>query len=185
VTGDISSATMNMTNLAASNNITTSSLNANSAGVSGNLSAGSITVPGFAANALVPSGVIVMWSGSTASVPVGWALCNGANGTPDLRDRFIAGAGGSYAVGTSGGQSTVSLVLGQMPSHNHVMHGSGTVPSYGYISRANNAISQGGGAASLGFSFAPDNGMQTGFTGSGLPHENRPLFYSLAYIMKL
>jgi hypothetical protein len=40
----------------------------------------------------IPSGVIVMWSGSIAIIPSGWALCNGSNGTPDLRDRFIVGA---------------------------------------------------------------------------------------------
>lgn len=43
------------------------------------------------ATSTLPSGVIVMWSGS--SIPSGWALCDGTNGTPDLRDRFIVGAG--------------------------------------------------------------------------------------------
>lgn len=54
----------------------------------------------------LPSGVIVAWSGSVASVPPGWALCNGTSGTPDLRDRFVIAAGGSYAVAASGGSET-------------------------------------------------------------------------------
>jgi len=62
----------------------------------------------------IPTGVIVMWSGSEASIPAGWALCNGANGTPDLRNRFIIGAGSSYAVGATGGSANAVVV-----SHNH------------------------------------------------------------------
>lgn len=69
--------------------------------------------------AALPAGVIVMWSGSIASIPAGWALCNGAGGTPDLRDRFIVGAGSSYAVGATGGANTVTLDVSQIPSHNH------------------------------------------------------------------
>jgi len=52
---------------------------------------------------VVPQGGIIAWSGSVASIPTGWALCNGASGTPNLTDRFIIGAGGAYAVGASGG----------------------------------------------------------------------------------
>jgi len=54
----------------------------------------------------LPRGTIVMWSGPT--IPEGWALCDGTNGTPDLRDRFILGAGGSYSVGATGGAESVS-----------------------------------------------------------------------------
>lgn len=57
---------------------------------------------------LVPSGVILMWSGSTDTIPAGWALCNGQNGTPDLTDRFILGAGKTYQPGTTGGAATVT-----------------------------------------------------------------------------
>ena len=56
---------------------------------------------------LVPSGVILMWSGSTDTIPAGWALCNGQDGTPDLTDRFILGAGKTYQPGTTGGAATV------------------------------------------------------------------------------
>jgi hypothetical protein len=54
-------------------------------------------------------GIIVMWSGSIGSIPAGWALCDGTNGTPDLRDRFIVGAGNTYAVGATGGQANIDL----------------------------------------------------------------------------
>ena len=67
----------------------------------------------------VPSGVITMWSGAIANIPSGWALCNGSNGTPDLRDRFIVGAGGAYSVGDTGGSQDVVLSESQMPIHNH------------------------------------------------------------------
>jgi hypothetical protein len=50
----------------------------------------------------IPSGLIAIWSGSTGSIPSGWVLCNGSNGTPDLRNSFILGAGNSYSVGQTG-----------------------------------------------------------------------------------
>jgi microcystin-dependent protein len=77
-----------------------------------------------AAAAAFPVGGIILWSGSIASVPFGWALCNGTSGTPDLRDRFVVGAGSTYAVGATGGANTVTLDSSQIPSHTHT--GSGT-----------------------------------------------------------
>ena len=68
---------------------------------------------------LVPPGAILMWSGAINDIPVGWALCDGSNGTPDLRDRFIVGAGGSYNVGNTGGASSVTLNTSQIPPHSH------------------------------------------------------------------
>ena len=62
---------------------------------------------------LVPSGGIIAWSGAIANIPTGWYLCDGSNGTPDLRNRFILGAGGSYSVGATGGSSTINI------SHSH------------------------------------------------------------------
>jgi microcystin-dependent protein len=72
----------------------------------------------------IPVGLITMWSGSIVSIPAGWALCNGTSGTPDLRDRFVVGAGSTYAVGATGGENTVTLDTTQIPSHTHT--GSGT-----------------------------------------------------------
>lgn len=62
---------------------------------------------------------IMIHRGSVASIPDGWQLCDGTNGTPDLRDKFIAGAGGAYAVGATGGANEVTLSSAQMPSHGH------------------------------------------------------------------
>ena len=75
----------------------------------------------------IPSGVIALWSGSTASIPSGWVICDGLNSTPDLRDRFIVGAGNSYAVAATGGSNTVALSTAELPSHTH----SGTTDSGG------------------------------------------------------
>ena len=67
----------------------------------------------------IPSGLIAMWSGASDSIPNGWLLCDGNNNTPDLRNRFIVGAGSSYSVGNTGGSDTVSLNTNQIPAHSH------------------------------------------------------------------
>ena len=74
---------------------------------------GSLTADSFIGNGsqlteTIPSGVIVMWSGSIASIPTGWALCNGSSGTPDLRNRFVVGAGDTYGVGATGGATSAT-----------------------------------------------------------------------------
>ena len=61
-------------------------------------------------SALVPSGVIMMWSGAANAIPSGYILCDGSNGTPDLRNRFVIGAGSNYAVSATGGGSTTTSV---------------------------------------------------------------------------
>lgn len=70
-------------------------------------------------NSDLPSGIIAMWSGAADAIPSGWALCDGSNNTPDLRNRFIVGAGSSYSVGNTGGSNSVTLTTAQMPSHTH------------------------------------------------------------------
>jgi microcystin-dependent protein len=67
----------------------------------------------------MPVGTILMWHGDTANVPGGWALCDGQNGTPDLRDRFIVGAGANYPVSNTGGANTIALDESQIPAHAH------------------------------------------------------------------
>lgn len=67
---------------------------------------GKVKALGFEGDGAVPKGVIVMWSGEVDEIPAGWSLCDGSNGTPDLRSRFIVGAGpgegSSYAPRASG-----------------------------------------------------------------------------------
>ena len=67
----------------------------------------------------VPSGVIMMWSGAEGAIPSGWYLCNGSNSTPDLRNKFIVGAGAGYSVGNTGGSNTVTLSTSQIAAHSH------------------------------------------------------------------
>ena len=113
------------------------------------------SVSGFGS---VPLGLIAMWSGSADAVPAGWALCNGqvSNGrqTPDLRGRFIVGAGQGTGltlrnVNQTGGAETVTLTVNQIPAHNHVVSGSTgnggahTHTAYGPNHDSNSANSQG------------------------------------------
>ena len=78
------------------------------------------------ANAFVPVGGIIMWNGSIADAEqlTNWAICDGENGTPDLRDKFVLGVGSSTkastaAKGEQAGSNSITLSEAQMPSHNH------------------------------------------------------------------
>lgn len=117
----------------------------------------------------VPSGLICMWSGDV--VPSGWSLCNGKNGTPDLRDRFIVGSGNEYMIGDTGGEKTHTLTVNEMPSHNHT-----------YL-EPNKML---GTAQKTSASDYYENTVSTNTssTGGGQAHENRPPYYALAFIMK-
>lgn len=123
----------------------------------------------------VPSGVIVMWSGTVGNIPTGWALCNGSNGTPDLRNRFIVGAGSSYGVGATGGSETVTLTVEQMPTHNHVASDY-TLYNFRYEPKSAYSDWQRVMTGNL-------NNL-TGYAGGSNPHENRPPYYALCFIMK-
>ena len=78
-------------------------------------------------NSFVPVGGIIMWSGSIADAEAltNWAICDGQNGTPDLRDKFVLGVGSSGTPSTANlndgatSSNTMTLSEGQMPSHNH------------------------------------------------------------------
>jgi hypothetical protein len=78
----------------------------------------------------IAMGIIVIWSGLVTSIPISWQLCDGTNGTPDLRNRFVVSAGSAYAVNSTGGSlnhihtaegSTgfTALSTSQMPAHSH------------------------------------------------------------------
>lgn len=66
----------------------------------------------------IPKGVIVMWSGTKATIPTGWGLCDGTNGTPNLIDRFVVGA---VNAGTTGGSNNLTLTEANIPSHTHTI----------------------------------------------------------------
>lgn len=150
----------------------------------------------------VPTGGIILWSGAVNAIPTGWLLCNGSNSTPDLRDRFVVGAGSTYAVDDTGGADTVTLSEADMPAHTH-SSGSlgGTTNTTGahthtYNEPFNNGTAFSGSLSrhsirTANTSSAGDhshtvdvNSGSTGSTGSGTAHENRPPYYALAYIMK-
>lgn len=122
----------------------------------------------------IPSGTILPWYGALGSIPSGFALCNGSNGTPDLRNRFLVGAGSSYSLGNTGGVNTVTLTVAQMPSHSHSFY-SGRYGSSPY-SVSCNAHSPGG---------LLDHKLSTYSAGGNEAHENRPPYYAVYYIMKL
>ena len=127
-----------------------------------------------------PVGGSILWSGSVATIPSNWLLCNGSNGTPDLRDRFIVGAGtgGSYAVGATGGENTHVLTTAEMPSHTH---------SYTDKYTDGNRVSgthAWSSATDKDPNYTTEN-KTTGSQGSDTAHENRPPYYALAYIMRV
>ena len=164
-------------------------------------------------DASLPQGVIVAWSGTEASIPSGWVLCNGSNSTPDLRNRFIVGAGtgSNYTPGNTGGSDSVSLTTAQMPSHSH-SDGSlsaSQISLTGDITKISECYNVAGGATGVftkkntgnspvtgSASNSPTSGVDfdashshpvsgsTGSNGSGNSHENRPPYYALCWIMK-
>lgn len=98
---------------------------------------GTATATSFSGLGTISSGMIVIWSGSEASIPSGFLLCNGSSGTPDLRSRFVVGAGSTYAVGDTGGANTIS----SLPAHTHGF--SGTSSSDGSHNHATNLGTEG------------------------------------------
>lgn len=118
-----------------------------------------------------PVGTIVVWSGLADAIPKGWSICNGENGTPDLRDRFVLGGGGTRAVGETGGEATHQLTVIELPPHSHSL--------LTYTPGGNK------GGTSYTNTGSVNQGQNTGNEGSGSAHNNMPPFYVLVYIMKL
>lgn len=141
--------------------------------------------------AAFPSGGIIIWSGSVANIPSGWVLCNGSNSTPDLRNRFIVGAGSTYAVGDTGGSANAIVV-----SHTHTATSTVTDPGHlhNYGNTGTGIGNAGGGNASVttAAKTIPTTTATTGITvattnsteGSSGTNANLPPYYALCYIMK-
>jgi len=144
------------------------------------------------AAAAFPVGGIIMWSGSVASIPSGWALCNGSNGTPDLRNRFVVGAGSTYAVNATGGSADAIVV-----SHNHTATSSVSDPGHNHQTTEGVVLQNGGDFFTTGLSSTgrgiSTNTKTTGISvstsvasaGSSGTNANLPPYYALAYIQKL
>lgn len=137
----------------------------------------------------VPSGGIIMWSGSIASIPTGWLLCDGTSGTPDLRSRFIVGAGSTYSVAATGGSADAIVV-----SHTHTATSTVTDPGHFHSLSLPSGSGGSGNIAAGGSSLGTTNTTTktTGITvattnastGSSGTNANLPPYYALAFIMK-
>ena len=142
-----------------------------------------------------PSGGIIMWNGSVGSIPSGWVLCNGSSGTPDLRDRFVVGAGSTYAVNATGGSADAIVV-----SHTHSASASGGDHSHGGVLQQASSNTRITTNRASGTSTIDATGNNTGSdtnsagvsisvsvssTGSSGTNANLPPYYALCYIMKL
>ena len=143
-----------------------------------------------------PSGVIALWSGSIGSIPAGWYLCNGSNGTPDLRDRFVVGAGSTYAVDATGGSANAIVV-----SHSHTASSSSTSvvtdPGHNHSIIQQEAVGAGGntgyrdiggsgttGTNTTGITVATTTTTTVDTAGTSGTNANLPPYYALCYIMK-
>jgi microcystin-dependent protein len=154
----------------------------------------------------VPVGGVIMWSGTIGNIPAGWALCDGGNGTPDLRGRFIVGYNASdndyNAIGDTGGEKTHTLTANEMPAHNHNAS-TGAAGDHGHTITIYSYEAAGVGTSNVGvvegvtYKGERSDRAWTNTTGShthtvtidnaggGQAHENRPPYFALAYIMRL
>jgi microcystin-dependent protein len=190
---------------------------------SGNISTttGKVTAKGFSSDITdinvagpVPKGGIIMWSGTIANIPAGWALCDGTNGSPDLRERFIVGAGGEnatnpvrglkYDVGNSGADTNavMKLSIAQMPKHKHTGTTTGTgLHTHTYKDRYVDDWNKDGVFAGSSGSYMSKVGQNSTTStttagtgdhshtipedGGGASFDNRPPYYALAFIIKI
>jgi hypothetical protein len=145
------------------------------------LSAGGSNTPTWG-NAFV-AGMIMLWSGSSASIPSGWLLCDGSSSTPDLRNRFVVGATSTYAVGATGGSADAIVV-----SHTHTA--TVTDPGHSHTNGSANFIYQASLGGGIGIGPNTTGTSTTGITvanstaGSSGTNANLPPYFALCYIMK-
>ena len=168
--GSLSASSLNVTHSASVVSLSTGEVT-----VTGDLTVGG-TISGFGT---VPVGGIIMWSGAQNNLPAGWQLCDGSNGTPDLRGKFVLGAGGKYAVSAQGGAEAVTLTLENIPSHNHryTFKGSGIAGA----SNSDNLFYR-VGATGSNTAYTDYVGGRNGTT---VPHDNMPPYWALCFIMRV
>ncbi len=147
-----------------------------------------------AVSAAIPSGGIIIWSGAANAIPSGWYLCNGSNSTPDLRNRFVIGAGSTYSVAATGGSKDAIVVSHTHtatstvtdPGHLHTIgtaDGNFAAPSTYPAKRQDVSTADGSynsGSQTTGITVATTNAS----TGSSGTDANLPPYYALCYIMK-
>jgi len=137
------------------------------------------------------SGMIMIWSGSSASIPSGWVLCDGTNSTPNLVDRFLVGAGGEYDVGATGGSKDAIIV-----AHSHTAsseeagnhrHGYKTGDYIGGGSLYDSGDDRTNYTRSYNTDYAGSHShtISIGTSGESGANKNLPPYYALCYIMKV
>jgi len=135
-------------------------------------------------NAFV-AGMIMLWSGSSATIPTGWLLCDGSSSTPDLRNRFVVGATSTYAVGATGGSADAITVSHTHTvtdaGHTHTTGATGTTYVFDGSGGGNRTYPTGNGGSTTGSS---TTGITVNSTGSSGTNANLPPYYALCYIMK-
>ena len=165
-----------------SGTVSAQSLEATSLVVNGNITAS--TSGSLSGYGVTPVGGIIMWSGSPADIPDGWALCDGrtSNGrtTPNLSGKFIVGYSSSDSdynpVGKTGGEKKHTLTVAEMPSHTHNMKFKSYDLAASWKDQRNfYTVSKG----------TEDQTKTSESAGSGQSHENRPPYYALFYIMRV
>ena len=150
---------------------------------------GIIGVANTSTGTTIPTGMISLWYGSIGSVPVGWYLCDGTNGTPDLRDKFVVGAGSTYSVAATGG-STDAIVVSHThtatvtdPGHNHNFNYAAY--SWGIQGGASTVIAnRDGGGAGTTTTATTGVTVTNASAGTSGTNANLPPYYALAYVMK-
>ena len=152
--------------------------------ISGNASAVS-----FTGNGTIPVGGIILWSGSIASIPANWQLCDGTNGTPDLRNRFIVGAGSLYSPANVGGTANSIVVEHTHQLFSDIGYAQDALPSVGANEYA--AVKNVEFQAYLNYNIVggasnpvPTLGRSS-TAGSSGTNANLPPYYALAYIMRV
>jgi microcystin-dependent protein len=139
-----------------------------------------------AVSATFTTGMIIIWSGSLGSIPAGWVLCDGTNATPDLRDRFLVGAGNTYAIGATGGSANAIVV-----SHTHTATVTDPGHAHTFTASVTNFTSPTGspicGAqvqSSTTATAVTGISVTNASAGTSGTNANLPPYYALAYIMK-
>ena len=142
----------------------------------------------------VPIGTIIMWGRGVDTIPEGWHICDGTNGTPNLQDKFVIGAGSNHPAGSTGGSEdgkiSFTITQDQMPKHRHKVVGEfgdlGDNANMRFMpTNENGTISKNAGGVDDGWTV--NAYVQTAETGKGDPVEIEytPPYYALIYIMKI